>query len=327
MRERIHRGQPLPLYRQVAEAIRYRVATGDLRPGSRLPSLRRAAVMWGVNMHTIRRAYRELEQQGVVVMRRKANAVVQRREAAEADVARVAGGVMLEQFLAGVLREARQGWGLDAADLAERLVAAAESALDSGPRVQVVECSETQALDLAEQLNARFEVRAAGWSLERAGEPPAGAVLATYFHYNDVRCRWPQRLAEVRFVAIRPDAELRGRVESRWAAAGGVGPARVVLCEREPGMARNILADLVGILPAPAFSVVSEVADPALLLARASGPVLFAPRVWGELSEAQRAHPLALEVRYVFEERDLAALAAAAGWQARATGPLPGGDR
>jgi DNA-binding transcriptional regulator YhcF (GntR family) len=324
MKERIDREQGLPLYRQVAEAIRYRVATGELKPGTRLPSLRRAAVVWGVNMHTIRRAYGELAAQGVLDLRAKASAVV-RRPAAPAAAGRGAGaGATLDEFLAGVLRQGRLRWGLDATELAQRLSAAAESGAAAGPQVQVVECSETQARDLAAQLSGRFRVRATGWSLERDGEPPPGPVLATYFHYNDVRCRWPERLDEVRFAAIHPDAALRDRVASVWSAGGGAGPARVVLCEREPGMARNILADLVRILPASDFTVVAEVEAPEVLLRRAQGPVLFAPRVWGEMSDAQRAHPLALEVRYVFDERDVAALAAAAGWQPRGGGPLKG---
>jgi hypothetical protein len=160
-------------------------------------------------------------------------------------------------------------------------------------------------------------VHATGWSLEREGEPPGGAVVATYFHYNDIRWRWPHRLEAVRFAATHPAAALRQQVESLWAAEGRHGAIRVVLCEREAGMARNIAADLARILPAPDFEVVAEVAEPAVLLERAEGPVLFAPRIWGEMDEALRSHRSALQVRYVFEERDLSAMAASAGWRSR----------
>ena len=56
---------PVPLYHQIAEALRYRIATGALVPGALLPPLREAAAQWGVNLHTVRRAYGELTEQGV----------------------------------------------------------------------------------------------------------------------------------------------------------------------------------------------------------------------------------------------------------------------
>jgi DNA-binding transcriptional regulator YhcF (GntR family) len=318
MRERIDRDGGLPLYRQVADALRYRIATGELKPGARLPSLRRAAELWGVNMHTVRRAYAELDAQGVVAMRAKANAVVQRPGAlGEDDSAAVVAGGTVAEFLAAVLREGRLRWGLEPDDLARRLAETGLALSAGGPALHVVECSESQARDLAEQLNRRYVVQATGWSLEREGEPPGGAVVATYFHYNDIRWRWPHRLEAVRFAATHPAAALRQQVESLWAAEGRHGAIRVVLCEREAGMARNIAADLARILPAPDFEVVAEVAEPAVLLERAEGPVLFAPRIWGEMDEALRSHRSALQVRYVFEERDLSAMAASAGWRSR----------
>ena len=59
---------PVPLYRQIAEAIRYRIATGRLMPGQTLPPLREAATLWGVNRHTVQRTYAELARDGLVQM-------------------------------------------------------------------------------------------------------------------------------------------------------------------------------------------------------------------------------------------------------------------
>jgi GntR family transcriptional regulator len=317
MKERVDPEGELPLYRQVAEAIRYRVATGELRAGALLPSLRRAAATWGVNMHTVRRAYRELARQGVVELRPKAKALVLRPVTGQGRRLGSAGAGTMHEFIAAVLQEGRRRWALEPVELAERLLEAAGQQTPLGPVVHVVECSATQADDLAAQLGRRFRVRAVGWSLEREGEPPAGPVVATYFHYNDVRVRWPHRLPEVRFAATHPDPALRRQVADRWEALPGRGPVEVLLCEREAGMARNIVADLVRLLPTPEYVVTAVVEEPALLLERARGPVLFAPRVWGELDVAARAHPLALQVRYVFEAQDLAGMGAAAGWRER----------
>jgi hypothetical protein len=339
MRERIDPGQPLPLYYQVAEAIRYRVATGELRPGAKLPSLRRAAVVWGVNMHTVRRAYLHLEEQGIVRLRRKSSPVVlgvggvggsgvaaAGPVAAPVLVGRLAGvggatgtgGDTLHEYVAWVAREAWERWGVPAEELAERLVSLAAASGGGDPVVHVMECSATQALDLAGQLAARYRVRALPWSLDQEGEPPAGPLVATYFHYNEIRSRWPHRFWEVRFAATHPDPALRTRVAVRSVPARSGGPVEVLVCERDAAMARNIVADLIRILPAAEYVLEPALEEPARLLSGATGPVLFAPRIWGEMDEECRLHGLALQVRYVFQDRDLEAMAAASGWTGRA---------
>lgn len=58
---------PLPIYRQVAEAIRRTVQGGILKSGDSLPSARSLAESLQVNRHTIRVAYEELVAEGWIV--------------------------------------------------------------------------------------------------------------------------------------------------------------------------------------------------------------------------------------------------------------------
>ena len=55
-----------PVYLQLADQIRYAAASGSLRPGDPLPSLRPLAEELRVNRNTIAKAYAELENQGVI---------------------------------------------------------------------------------------------------------------------------------------------------------------------------------------------------------------------------------------------------------------------
>lgn len=55
-----------PVYLQVVDQIRYAIASGDMRPGSALPSIRPLAEELRVNRNTIAKAYSELENQGVI---------------------------------------------------------------------------------------------------------------------------------------------------------------------------------------------------------------------------------------------------------------------
>ena len=58
-----------PMYLQIIEQIRHRVAIGDWKPGHELPSIRALAVETRVSVITVKRAYLELERDGVIVTR------------------------------------------------------------------------------------------------------------------------------------------------------------------------------------------------------------------------------------------------------------------
>ena len=56
----------VPLYRQIIDQIRYGIASGHLRPGDQLPTVRSLAVELKVNLNTIAKAYKELEIQNIL---------------------------------------------------------------------------------------------------------------------------------------------------------------------------------------------------------------------------------------------------------------------
>jgi GntR family transcriptional regulator len=66
----------VPIYLQVVNQIKYLVAAGRLAPGEELPPIRVLAEQLVVNPNTIARAYRELENAGIVEKRRTAGTYV-----------------------------------------------------------------------------------------------------------------------------------------------------------------------------------------------------------------------------------------------------------
>jgi GntR family transcriptional regulator len=58
-----------PMYLQIMEQIRLRVAAADWEPGKELPSIRALAADLRVSVITVKRAYLELESEGVIVTR------------------------------------------------------------------------------------------------------------------------------------------------------------------------------------------------------------------------------------------------------------------
>src|SRR5262245_5217101 len=58
-----------PMYLQIMEQIRARIAAGDWAAGKELPSIRALAAGLNVSVITVKRAYLDLESEGVIVTR------------------------------------------------------------------------------------------------------------------------------------------------------------------------------------------------------------------------------------------------------------------
>src|SRR5690606_22040817 len=138
---------PIPLYAQLAEAIRYEIATGAIPTGEMLPALRIAARRWGVNLHTVRRAYTELAERGVVRTDAQKGTVVLGRGPTSPAVDPV------EWFISRVVTEAHERHGLSVAQLKLRLD---QWGSRLGGRleqpVHVIERAESEASELATRL-------------------------------------------------------------------------------------------------------------------------------------------------------------------------------
>lgn len=59
----------LPIFAQLRQQITWLIASGKLKPGDRLPTIRELADQLGVHMHTIRQTYHSLEADGLVETR------------------------------------------------------------------------------------------------------------------------------------------------------------------------------------------------------------------------------------------------------------------
>lgn len=71
---------PTPLYAQLERSIRFAIATGSLRPGEQLPTVRQLAVELRINANTVAKVYAELERLGVLETRRGAGTFVRTTE-------------------------------------------------------------------------------------------------------------------------------------------------------------------------------------------------------------------------------------------------------
>lgn len=66
----INTSDPRPIYRQIMDEIRRALVVGTIAPDDPLPSVRQLAGELRINPNTVQQAYRELEREGVVHVKR-----------------------------------------------------------------------------------------------------------------------------------------------------------------------------------------------------------------------------------------------------------------
>ncbi|HEX4205404.1 MAG TPA: GntR family transcriptional regulator [Ktedonobacteraceae bacterium] len=64
------------IYQQIRDQVVEGIASGNLQEGETLPSIRQLAADFGINLHTVNKAYDLLEREGFIQLRRKTGAVI-----------------------------------------------------------------------------------------------------------------------------------------------------------------------------------------------------------------------------------------------------------
>jgi GntR family transcriptional regulator len=89
------------IYRQVVEQIKFKIASGELRPMDKLLSIRQLAKQLKINPRTVVKVYEELEKDGLVVTRQGQGVFITSRDAEpvstrEKVISRMAGRLLSE---------------------------------------------------------------------------------------------------------------------------------------------------------------------------------------------------------------------------------------
>lgn len=97
---KIEMDSDIPIYTQLANGLVEGIANGSLRAGDSLPSVRSLAADLGINMHTVNKAYHELEKKEIVRIIPKSGAVVNPSSLDESTRSRV------KKFMRPIIAEA-----------------------------------------------------------------------------------------------------------------------------------------------------------------------------------------------------------------------------
>ena len=112
----ISQADPRPMYLQIKEQIRHRIAVGDWKSGQEIPSIRALAISVRVSVITVKRAYLELEREGVIVTHHGKGSFVADAKGLSTELQQRE----LDDHLTAAARLAKL-LGLDEAELAARL--------------------------------------------------------------------------------------------------------------------------------------------------------------------------------------------------------------
>ncbi len=195
---------------------------GLLRPGERLPSLRRVARISGLNVKTVMRVYAQLQDERLVVLRSGSGAFVTEQVQEELQPAHA---LRLVRLVRRTLDEASAMNLTPGAyeDLVHRVVA--RNALKHRA-VAVLECNAEQVRLFSQEINSRIGVTARPILLSEAAERPVAAIIrscsiltVTNFHLDEgrqiaERFRKPLVLLRLNkdFLPALIDAARRGRL-------------------------------------------------------------------------------------------------------------------
>jgi DNA-binding transcriptional regulator YhcF (GntR family) len=280
----------------------YLIATGKWKTGERLPSIRAAEARWGVNHQTIQKAYRRLEEMGLVESRPKSGYYVAGRDS----LARVARHRHeLEHLHKKVAELIREDLGLSTLGVLRYLAQAEEIRAREEPEFAFAECTEYEAGGHAKEVSDRFDVPVLALTTgqiagKRARIPGhVRVLLTTVFHIDELRDLGDLRGLKVEAIPIEVSPSILASLSS--------SPGEVLLMERERQMAGNIADDAARMLPVLKVKTLVT-ADPAKALegrlarkgvANGAPTVFLSPRVWGSLETRWRDHPRvkALEFR------------------------------
>lgn len=203
----VTRGNGFPLYLQLKREIELRVKKGWWEPGLKLPPEREMARLLGVSRNTVSAAYRQLEDQGLLVSRQGRGTFVGRSSARPSTLTE---GKVLHALGLAWEELASLGYGPEEfLDLAREVVSGPPRAV----RVALVECNREQLDYFSRELELGSGVRILPVLVEDFRRNPGAVnallegvdlVVTTFFHLDEVRGLVADPNKEILGIALDP---------------------------------------------------------------------------------------------------------------------------
>jgi GntR family transcriptional regulator len=248
---RLATDDPSPVYQQLVDQLRLLVSTGELPPGSRLPSARHLAANLGVNRNTALRAYMVLAREGVFEGRRGGGTVV------IGPIRDTRTGVRVPPQLAEQISQlvaSSSELGVKTGDLLAYISRQSDvRTRRSDLRVAFVECNPESLDHYVGRIREEFGVNVTPVLLSgvaeiarKGGLRGLDCIVSTFFHLSEVRrLLRDTTLVELFAIGVRPHLSVLDALE-RLARKSSVGvmyyerPGDLFAAERLARMAEGV---------------------------------------------------------------------------------------
>lgn len=290
-----------PLAGQIATIIRYLIATNALQKGQALPALRSGAASLRVNMHTLRRAYQLLDEDGYIETVPSVGYRVKSFNPRQPHTPQLIS--TLNTFLDDVATEALLRFGLTESDLADLLTARARKRKPAS--ASFVECSTDQAAMHARQVEQVIKAPCAPVDFN-IGPAPEGFNITTYFHLDEIERVWPGATSTMHLVHICISPRMAGVI--REASHNG---RKIIIGEFDAVLGARMAEELSRLDGGSDAELdVAKVSSDSDIRCRKDQTTLLAPRVWSRMPEHVRMNPNTHQIEYDIEPEDAPSLAA-----------------
>ena len=200
MEFQIRKNSHVPVYIQLEEQLRFAIATGMLKNGGRLPSIREFAQRLDINVNTISKVYQRLQEQNLIVTRGPKGAFVSSpfhgvaSRTGELDVSKPGSSHedLVEIVDAAIAEALKLGHKLvDLQQIFNERIESIQSTANL-PVVVFVECSEIQAREYVQELKTHLQANFQPVVLSDLENQPglvqsADLVVTTLFHLGQVK--------------------------------------------------------------------------------------------------------------------------------------------
>jgi DNA-binding transcriptional regulator YhcF (GntR family) len=283
----LNKQSKMPLYLQLKDLATYHISTGTLHDKQQLPTIHALAGELSVNFETVRKAYKELEREGLAFSERGRGTFVNGHK-----VPKTPAGTQRDrksELTDSVKRAIRELLQLETP--AEQIQSVVEQVLweSKKPFVVFTECNPLQNSEISEVLRdyLKLDVRPVLLkdlkdevaALSRSGETPS-AIITTGFHIHEVRNQIGDQPLRIEFVVTNMSPETRREVEKcdKQSRFG------FVCRDAESIFFKDVLKAELGIKSEIAYCMFREKSKLAALI-KNSNVLLVTPTVYQELKE------------------------------------------
>jgi len=225
----IDKSNKVPIYLQLKDQIKYFVATGSLSSREQLPPVKSLAQTLSINFLTVRKAYKELESEGLVQIKHGEGTFIaishENKPSVAGEISQTQNGIRGElqrRLESEILRH--ESLGLKIEEVTECIEDLLESVRRraSRPAVVFTECNQFQILEISELLKAELKMEVIAVLTDKLKSTLSGLVdtgrrvivITTGFHVTEVRDAVGDLPIEVNVLITNLNPETRRRLES-----------------------------------------------------------------------------------------------------------------